>query len=178
MLAEDDITRGWLTLGRVTADSRAFFGNDCVAPYDSTLGADVLLGVKSIMPRNKIVKSNSIHFGSPSILLPTRQRIDTSSTSQQTQNQLTYTPSNVRWFCRGLFELIVLPFPLLILTFFGYVGADFAAQYYMDGQLGMVLFIFFTVGPALGVFSLALMLVVKWTWMGTYRPGHHFMWSW
>ena len=178
MLAEDDISKGWLTLGRVTAGKRAFFGNDCVAPYESNLGSDVLLGVKSIMPRNKTVSSNTIHFGSPSIPLPTRQRIDISSVSQQTQSSLTYTPSNFRWYCRGLFELIVLPFPLLILTFFGYVGADFAAQYYIDGRPGMVVFVFVAVGPALGVFSLILMLAVKWTWMGTYRPGHHFMWSW
>ena len=36
----------------------------------------------------------------------------------------------------------------------------------------------FATGPALGVFSVVLMLVIKWGWMGTFRPGNHYMWSW
>jgi len=77
-----------------------------------------------------------------------------------------------------LFEFLVLPTPLLLLYLFGYIGADYVAHYVYQGQLGMAALVFISIGPALGVFSVVLMLVIKWGVMGAFRPGNHFMWSW
>ena len=176
IVSEDDVSYGWLTVGHVTAGNKAFFGNDCVVPHSSELGSNVLLGVKSAMPRSKRMFSGEIHFGSPSIALPTMQHPSLATSAAETE-ALTYSPGYSRYWLRATFELVTIPIPLLVLFFTGYVCSDYVAHFYTTGQMTLAALVVVGSGPGLAVLSVALMIATKWVCFGWYRPGNHLMWS-
>jgi non-ribosomal peptide synthetase-like protein len=170
-IADEDIRRGWMQLESVAIGDRVFIGNDAVVPPGTTLPSDALIGVKSKPPAGRKVQSGETWFGSPPILLPARQRVNSADVA------LTFNPTRMRKFGRAAYEALNISFPSMLYITFG----TWAVEIFGDKLIAKNYFGF------LGLFILASTLIplavmfvaatVKWMTMGRYGPQVRPMWS-
>ncbi|MBL1258210.1 Pls/PosA family non-ribosomal peptide synthetase [Methylocystis sp. Sn-Cys] len=170
-IGDEDIRRGWMHLEPVAAGDRVFVGNDAVVPPGATLPSDVLIGVKSKPPAGQKVESGDTWFGSPPILMPARQKLDSADVA------LTFNPTRLRRFGRAAYEALNISLPsMLYITLGTWAVEIFGDKLIAKDYLGFAgLFILASM-----VIPFAVMLVaagVKWTTMGRYRPQVRPMWS-
>ncbi|KAF2992480.1 Dimodular nonribosomal peptide synthase [Methylocystis sp. MJC1] len=170
-LGDEDIRRGWMHLKPVEAGDRVFIGNDAVVPPGAILPSDALIGVKSKPPAGQKVESGDTWFGSPPILMPARQRVDSADAT------LTFNPTRLRRFGRAAYEALNISLPsMLYITLGTWAVEVFGDKLIAKDYLGFAgLFIL-----ASTFIPFAVMLVaaaVKWTTMGGYRPQVRPMWS-
>jgi non-ribosomal peptide synthetase-like protein len=77
VFGDEEMHRGWMTLHKVKTGDRVFFGNDSVIAGGSVIESDALIGVKSKMPEGNLqVKTGETWFGSPPIVIPSRQKME------------------------------------------------------------------------------------------------------
>lgn len=171
LLGDEDIRRGWMTLEKVTTGDRVFVGNDAVVPPGTNFESDSLLGIKSLPPTSRHLRSGETWFGSPSISFPTRQRVDGISAA------MTYQPSLGKRLGRMVFEAFHTSFPTMLFITLGYYTVE-RLDGLMDQRLwGQVFLLFLFASIAIPIVMTASTIVAKWLFMGVYKPTIKPMWS-
>lgn len=172
MLGDEELRGGWMILKPTRVGNRSFVGNGAYVPDGSNVPDDVLIGVQTRTPKNEQLKSGQTWMGSPPLLLPAREQTTGFPVS------LTFRPSIKRRWARGLVEAlrIVLPLALVIAT--GYLivvlvmplAADDGWGIQVAGALALA-------GCLYGLASFLIVVALKWTLLGNYRPRVAPMWT-
>ncbi|MEN5082175.1 Pls/PosA family non-ribosomal peptide synthetase [Bosea sp. TWI1241] len=174
VLGDEDVRRGWMTTKTVRTGSRVFIGNDSVLPPGTDLPDGALIGIKSKPPADVAMQPGETRFGSPPILLPSRQRFDDADAAK------TFAPPRWRRILRAVFELFSASMPTMLFITLGTYTAElvlFPALYAAD-TWAEFLPTFVACAVATSVILALAVLVVKWLLMGVYRPGNRGLWSW
>ncbi len=113
-------------------------------------------------------------FGSPPILLPSRQRFDDADIAK------TFRPPLWRRILRAVFELFSASMPTMMFITFGTITAELFLFPALERAQSWAEFAPVFIACAIGT-SIALataVLLVKWLLMGVYRSGNRGLWSW
>lgn len=173
MLGDVEVRGNILKLKKTVMEPRAFAGNCSVVPQGTILASGTLLGVLSIAPpADTPMAQSSSCFGSPPVLMPTRQKIEGHAES------LLYRPSKARVAARLTVEgcRIVLPRALIVFGLgfalqLAYAGYDKIGAVYTLLFLPIFYLIWFAI-PALLITAL-----LKWTLIGRYKNVEWPLWS-
>jgi non-ribosomal peptide synthetase-like protein len=174
VLGDEDVRRGWMTSKRVRTGDQVFIGNDAVVPPGAFLPTGSLLGIKSKPPTDVDMLPGETRFGSPPILLPSRQRFDDADIAK------TFRPPMWRRVLRAVFELFSASMPTMLFITLGTIAAELVLFPALARAESWAEFAPTFIACAIAT-SLALatvVLVVKWLLMGVYRPGNRGLWSW
>eukprot|EP01041_Mallomonas_annulata_P001234 gene1234-2392_t len=172
IICEDEVENGTVSLSSLSVANRVFIGNAAIIPGGSILEEGALVGVLSMVPSSKIVHGGESYFGSPPIKLSKRSTVQSSA-----KRRLTETPSRFRYYTRLIFEFLILPTPLCVLLYCGFILSDLIYEFMYYEMYGEALAIFFSSGIAIGIVCLLVVLVIKWVWMQRFTPGNHYLWS-
>lgn len=174
VLGDEDVRRGWMTAKSVRTGDRVFIGNDAVVPPGAFLPTGSLLGIKSKPPADVAMQPGETRFGSPPILLPSRQRFDDADIAK------TFRPPVWRRILRAVLELFSASMPTMMFITLGTITAElflFPALESAEGWSEFApVFIACAVGTSIALASAVLLM--KWLVMGVYRPGNRGLWSW
>lgn len=170
MLGSPTVAHGFFTTGKVHVGNRTFLGNSAVIPAGTVIGSDSLIGCLSTPPGNGQAVDGASWFGSPPILLPTRQKDACYAES------LTYKPSRRMVLMRLAIEAarILLPMLLFVCTAITFLDVLRPAWETSIWLIWPMLPVGYMAG-ALAAF--VVLLALKWTVIGRYRPGTHPLWS-
>jgi non-ribosomal peptide synthetase-like protein len=174
-LGEADIRGQQLILSKTIIESNSFVGNSALIPQGYHLNGNMLIGVLSTPPDDaQMAKSDARDwFGSPAIPLPRRQE------SNPFPPELTIHPKPARKLARGLVEFIriILPESAIIccsILFIAY-GHDLVTQ---EPLWKIILYFPFYYLFYMGVPAFLLTVLLKWVFIGKYKPKQRPMWSW
>ncbi len=171
IFGDEEIHRGWMTLGTVKTGDRSFFGNLSVVPAGSVIDDDALLGVKSRMPESLHIKQGETWFGCPAIPMPNREKVTQALGA-------TYRPPRYMRYVRMVFEGLHTSFPTAALITFAYITADIMVHPIDNGWWWTAVGYFLVAGIAVSFAMFMVSLMIKWFMMGIYRPLMKPMWSW
>lgn len=172
VLGDEDVRRGWMTLRKVKTEARVFVGNDAVVPPGSHIPTGALIGIKSKPPANEQMSAGDTWFGSPPIQLPVRQ------TFGNVAANWTFEPSRWRRLGRGIFEAFNLSLPTMLFITFGTLAVEVLAPSIVAGDWGTLLPLFMAASIVISAAMVLVVIGVKWTLMGVYKPTMKPMWSW
>ncbi|MDJ1157742.1 amino acid adenylation domain-containing protein [Chelatococcus sp. SYSU_G07232] len=172
VLGDEDVRRGWMTLKAVKTEARVFVGNDAVVPPGSHIPTGSLIGIKSKPPANTLMSAGDTWFGSPPIKLPVRQRFDGIGANW------TFEPSRWRRLGRAVFEAFNLSLPTMLFITFGTLAVEVLAPSIIGGEWWTLLPLFLAASVVISCAMALVVIGVKWTLMGVYRPTMKPMWSW
>ncbi|MFZ1572358.1 MAG: Pls/PosA family non-ribosomal peptide synthetase, partial [Candidatus Kapaibacterium sp.] len=173
-LGETDVRGQQLIIENTLIGSNSFVGNSALISQGYVLNDDMLIGVLSLPPneeQTKIHKSKD-WFGSPSIPLPRRQG------SGDYDQSLTFRPTKLIWAARAIVELIRCILPETILLCCSTLFIAFIHDILIDYSWWEFIiyfpfyFLFF-----IGLPTLVFTLLLKWIFIGKYKPKHMPMWS-
>ncbi|HEY4326362.1 MAG TPA: Pls/PosA family non-ribosomal peptide synthetase [Mucilaginibacter sp.] len=174
-LGEADIRAQQLILNKTTIDSNSFVGNSALIPQGYHLSGNMLIGVLSTPPDEKQLSANDAKdwFGSPAIPLPHRQE------SHPFPPELTIRPKKRRKVARGVIEFIriILPESAIIccsILFIAY-GHDLLVE---EPLWKIILYFPFYYLFFMGIPAFLLTVLLKWGFIGKYKPKQRPMWSW
>jgi non-ribosomal peptide synthetase-like protein len=171
VLGDEEMRRGWMTLGTVTTGSRVFIGNDAVVPPGYDIASGALIGVKSKPPEGGQVGADETWFGSPPIQLPVRQRFNSAITD-------TYEPPKRLKWGRALFEGFNITLPTALFITFATMAMEVLSSSVTEGRWGTALALCVVASVVIAVVQLLVAAAYKWLLMGVYKPTMHPMWSW
>ncbi len=171
-LGDQEIRHGRLTLRRTSVGQRTFVGNSAFVPSGSHLPDDALVGCLSVPPADAPLVPGQACFGSPAIVLPSRQQ------STCYDARLTFRPRRWAIVQRLAIEAVRILLPRGAL----FVAICFGLDYFdgLPDDMGLplalmtvpLLYVALFVAPAvLGVAAL------KWAVVGRYRPAEYPLWS-
>ena len=166
------IHRGRFQIARNKIGERSFVGNSAILPIGKSLGDRCLLGVQSVPPMEfSKTPDGSDWLGSPSFQLPLRQP------SLAFSDKETFEPTTSliiqRLFIDGLRILI----PSLIALSSVILGAmGFSAIFRFGGNRALI-FLAPILVLGLGWLSAFLVIALKWSIMGRFRPTIKPLWS-
>ncbi|MCR8559774.1 amino acid adenylation domain-containing protein [Mucilaginibacter sp. BJC16-A38] len=174
-LGEADIRGQQLILEKTTIEGNSFVGNSALIPQGYHLDGNMLIGVLSTPPDKQQMADNDARdwFGSPAIPLPRRQE------SNPFPPELTIHPKTSRKIARGLVEFIriILPESAIIcgsILFIAY-GHDLV----VDEPLWKIILYFpFYYLFYMGIPAFLITVLLKWAFIGKYKPKQRPMWSW
>ena len=174
VLGDEDVRRGWMTSKPVRTGSQVFIGNDSVLPPGTYLPDGALIGIKSKPPSDTEMQPGETRFGSPPILLPSRQRFDDADIAK------TFRPPAWRRVLRAVFELFSASMPTMMFITLGTYTAELVLfpALYKSETWAEFFPTFVACAVATSVILAAAVLVVKWLLMGVYKPGNRGLWSW
>jgi non-ribosomal peptide synthetase-like protein len=174
-LGEADVRGQQLILSKTIIDSNSFVGNSALIPQGYHLYGNMLIGVLSTPPDARQMEANEARdwFGSPAIPLPRRQE------SNPFPAELTIHPHIARKIARGLVEFIriILPESAIIcfsILFIAY-GHDLVTQ---EPLWKIILYFPFYYLFYMGIPAFLLTVLMKWAFIGKYKPKQRPMWSW
>ncbi len=174
-LGEADIRGQQLILDNTTIENNSFVGNSALIPQGYHLNSNMLIGVLSTPPDKAQMEANSARdwFGSPAIPLPRRQE------SNPFPPQLTIHPHISRKIARGIVEFIriVLPETFIIccsILFIAY-GHDLVTE---EPLWKIILYFPFYYLFYMGIPAFLMTVLLKWAFIGKYKPKQRPMWSW
>ena len=173
-LGEEEISRGWMTLGTVKTGDQVFVGNAAVVPMNTVIPDRVLIGVQSKAPGGNEMAEGSTWFGSPPIRLPVRQRFGADSV------RMTFEPTRSMRTRRAIVEALNASFPTMLMICFGSAAIALLNPWIDDLDEHVWPLLVFFLAMSTGI-SFALMLASaaqKWLLMGVYKPTMQPMWSW
>lgn len=173
-LGDEDVRRGWMTSQTVRVGSRAFIGNDAVLAPGAVVPDGALIGIKSKPPGDEAMEPGETRFGSPPIRLPVRQRFDGADVAQ------TFRPPFWRRALRAVLELFSASMPTMMFITLGTLAADYVLFPALESSAHWSEFlpVFIATCVACSFILAGVVLAVKWTVMGTYRPGDRGLYSW
>ena len=174
-LGESDIRAQQLILDKTTIENNSFVGNSALIPQGYHLNSNMLIGVLSIPPDAQQLAANDARdwFGSPAIPLPRRQE------SNPFPPELTIHPNTARKLARSFVEFIriILPESAIIccsILFIAY-GHDLVTQ---EPLWKIILYFPFYYLFYMGIPAFLLTVLLKWVFIGKYKPKQRPMWSW
>ncbi len=174
-LGEADIRGQQLILDKTTIASFSFVGNSALIPQGYHLGGNMLIGVLSTPPDASQLYGSPAHdwFGSPAIALPRRQQSNTFPP------ELTIHPKKRRKLARGLVEFIriILPESAIICSSILFIA--YGHDLLVDEPLWKIILYFpFYYLFFMGLPAFLLTVILKWLFIGKYRPQQKPMWTW
>ena len=171
MLGDEDQRGGWMVLHPTRIGNRSFVGNGAYVAGGANVPDEVLIGVQTRTPENEQLRSGQTWMGSPPLLLPARERIEGFPES------LTFRPSWIRRFGRGLVESLRIVLPLAFVIASGYLIVQVVVPIAEDEEwLSMVNALALS-GLLYGLGSFLLVVALKWILVGRYRPRAAPMWT-
>jgi non-ribosomal peptide synthetase-like protein len=172
VLGDEEVRGGWMILKPTFIGTRSFIGNRAYVPDGTAVPDDVLIGVLTRAPRNDQLASGQTWLGSPPLLLAAREAVTGFPDS------LTFRPSLLRRWSRGLVEAMRIVLPLAVVIAAGYVIVRAVMPLAQEDGWGTKVAVVLSAAGCL--FRLASFLVVvalKWTLVGRYRPCAAPMWT-
>ena len=171
MLGDEELRGGWMVLHPTGIGDRSFVGNGAYVPDGAAVPADVLIGVQTRTPENRLLKSGQTWLGSPPLLLPARERLTGFDDS------LTFHPSPLRWLARAGIEALRIVLPLAFLIATGYVIVQTVMPIAEEGDWLATAGALALAGCLFGLLSFLLVAAIKWILLGRYRPRAAPMWT-
>jgi non-ribosomal peptide synthetase-like protein len=174
-LGEADVRGQVLILNKTVIDSNSFVGNSALIPQGYHLLGNMLIGVLSTPPDEEQMAANTAKdwFGSPAIPLPRRQE------SNPFPPELTIHPKKRRKVARGLVEFIRIILPETAIITFSIFFIAYAHDLVVEEPLWKIVLYFpFYYLFFMGIPAFLLTLILKWTFIGKYKPKQRPMWSW
>lgn len=172
-LGDAQIRHGRLTLKRTRIGTRTFIGNGALVPDGTDVPDGVLIGCLSVPPEDASrMREGTTWFGIPSEELPTRQ------TFAGYKADLTFRPTPWRIAGRLAVEFvrIVLPGAVTLACTMLLISATY--EMYDDYGVAVSALSFAPLYLAIfGIPVFAVTVLVKWLFVGRYRPGEHPMWT-
>jgi len=171
-LSASHVEEGWVRLAPIKLRHRVFVGNNAVIPPDTILGEGSLIGVLTLAPLNRTAACDR-HVpwvGSPAIRLPARER------GVEYGDERTFRPSRGLFYARACFELLRLALPGAFTTLVAVSTLESALNLWHRmgmATLGLLPLMFAAASAALGI----VVVVVKWSVVGRYRPFTQPFWS-
>lgn len=174
-LGEADIRGQQLILDKTRIESYSFVGNSALIPQGYHLQGNMLIGVLSTPPDAQQMEESKARdwFGSPAIPLPRRQE------SNPFPPELTITPKKRRKLIRGTVEFIriILPESAIICSSILFIA--YGHDLVVDQPLWKIILNFpFYYLFYMGLPAFLLTVVLKWLFVGKYRPHQKPMWTW
>ena len=173
MLGDEEQRGGWVVLRPTTIGNRSFVGNGAYVADGAAVPDDVLIGVQTRTPENDQLRSGQTWMGSPPLLLPARERLEGFPQS------LTFRPAWGRKLGRAAIESLRIVLPLAFVIASGYLIVQLVMPLAEAEDVE-----WFTVANALawagvcyGLGSFLLVVALKWTLVGRYRPRAAPMWT-
>ena len=171
LLGDEEIDGGWMTVQPTVVSRRSFVGNGAYVPDGTHIPENVLIGVQSRAPANTDMKYGDTWLGSPPISLPAREE-----TTGFPEN-LTFRPSILRRFGRGLVEAFRIVAPHAIVIAVGYtIVLDLmpiaGAGLWFDTCIDLAF-----AGLYYGVGSFLFVVALKWPLVGRYKKRAAPMWT-
>ena len=174
-LGEADVRAQQLILNKTIIDSNSFVGNSALIPQGYHLFGNMLIGVLSTPPTEQQMAESSARdwFGSPAIPLPRRQE------STPFPPELTINPKIGRKIARGTVEFIRIILPESIIICCSILFIAYGHDLVVDGPLWYTIlmfpiyYLFF-----MGLPAFLLTVLMKWVFIGVYKPKQMPMWSW
>lgn len=130
LVGDEQVRRNMVTLKKTKLNNRAFLGNWCLVPQGSQLASNTLVGVLSSPPKVPLKEGQSC-FGSPPLLMPSRQR-----GTETHADKLLYAPGAGKIALRLFIEGMRIIVPRIIIVF----GLGFGLQVFESGyeKIGIV----------------------------------------
>lgn len=173
-LGEEEISHGWMHMGKVKVGNQVFIGNGAVIPMNTTVPDNVLVGVQSRSPAGNEMKSGETWFGSPAIRLPVRQKFRADGA------HWTFEPTRWMMIRRAVVEALNASFPTMLMISFGSICISFLSPYVddLDEHVWPILFFFIAMSTVISFLMMLASVAQKWLFMGVYKPTMNPMWSW
>ena len=174
-LGEADIRAQQLILSKTIIDSNSFVGNSALIPQGYHLFGNMLIGVLSTPPSEEQMAANTARdwFGSPAIPLPRRQE------STPFPPELTIHPKLGRKIARGLVEFIRIILPETAIICGSILFIAYGHDLVVDEPLWYTIVMFpFYYLFFMGIPAFLLTVLLKWVFIGIYKPKQRPMWSW
>lgn len=171
MLGDEEQRGGWMVLRRTRIGHRSFVGNGAYVPDGTTFPEDFLLGVQSSSPTNEQMQPGQTWMGSPPMLLPARETIESQDPT------LTFRPSKGRRLARACIEGLRIVVPLAFIIAVGYVTVYETMDYVTEEDwLGFAVALTLA-GLCYAAIAFAFVWSAKWLLIGKYRPRLAPMWT-
>ena len=171
MLGDEHIDGGWMTMQPTVISRRSFVGNGSYIPDGTILPENVLIGVHSSAPDNDKMRDGDTWLGSPPINLPAREQ------TSGFPESLTYRPSPIRRFARGLIEAFRIVAPHAIVISVGYTIVAHVMPLAGLGEWGDVIRYLTIAGLLYGVGTFVFIVALKWLLIRRYRTCSIPMWT-
>lgn len=174
-LGESDVRGQQLILDRTTIDSFSFVGNSALIPQGYHLEGNMLIGVLSTPPDAEQMSGSKARdwFGSPAIPLPRRQE------SNPFPPELTMRPKRRRKVARGTVEFIRIILPESAIICFSILFIAYGHDLVVDQPLWKIILYFpFYYLFYMGIPAFLLTVLLKWIFIGKYKPQQKPMWTW
>ncbi|WP_183558966.1 Pls/PosA family non-ribosomal peptide synthetase [Mucilaginibacter sp. SP1R1] len=174
-LGEADVRGQQLMLSHTTIDNFSFVGNSALIPQGYHLNGNMLIGVLSSPPSEQQMADNDARdwFGSPAIPLPRRQE------SNPFPPELTIRPKPLRKLARGTVEFIRIILPESAIICFSILFIAYGHDLIVNEPLWKIILYFpFYYLFYMGVPAFLLTVILKWLFIGKYKPKQRPMWSW
>jgi len=157
---------GWLHVAPIEVGPGTFLGNSCILPAGTKLGADGLIGVLTMAPRE--TADGTSWFGTPALELP--------RVPDQGDPSRTTTPPRRLVIARAVMDAIRILLPATVsVAIAALVFCALESVAAADGLLAMAAvtpFVLLAAGIAASAFTIA----AKWLIIGRYRAGEHPFW--
>jgi non-ribosomal peptide synthetase-like protein len=173
-LGEEEISRGWMHIGKVKVGNQVFIGNGAVIPMNTTVPDNALVGVQSRSPAGDTMKAGETWFGSPAIKLPVRQKFKADG------EHWTFEPTRWMMIRRAIVEALNASFPTMLMISLGSACIAFLSPYVddLDEHVWPILFFFIAMSTVISFLMMLASVAQKWLFMGVYKPQMNPMWSW
>lgn len=173
-LGEEEISHGWMHMGKVKVGNQVFIGNGAVIPMNTTVPDNALIGVQSRSPAGNEMKPGETWFGSPAIKLPVRQKFRADGA------HWTFEPTRWMMIRRAVVEALNASFPTMLMISFGSISISFLSPYVddLDEHVLPILFFFIAMSTVISFLMMLASVAQKWLFMGVYKPTINPMWSW
>jgi non-ribosomal peptide synthetase-like protein len=171
MLGDEEQRDGWMVLRPTSIGNRSFVGNGAYVSDGAAVPDDVLIGVQTRTPDNGQLKSGQMWIGSPPLLLPARECLSGFDDS------LTFHPSRMRRLGRGIVEALRIVLPLAVVIAAGYLIIQLVMPIAGEEKWLQMAAALALAGCLFGLGSFLLVVVLKWTLIGRYRPLAAPMWT-
>lgn len=173
-LGEADVRGQQLILDKTVIGDNSFVGNSALIPQGYKLPSRMLIGVLSTPPSDEQLNSSDARdwFGSPAIPLPRRQESRTFSAT------LTLRPSPARLLGRSLVEFVRIILPETTILICSILFIAYAHNLVVDKPWWRMMlelpfyYLFF-----MGVPAFLVTMILKWVFVGKYRPEQKPMWT-
>ena len=171
IVGDEDTRGGWMVLKPTRLGHRTFIGNGAYVADGADIPDDVLLGVQSRVPPNADLAAGQTWIGSPPIRLPAREA------STAFADELTFRPSRLRQSARGLVEGLRIVLPLAMIIAVGYVIVRSVLPFTERDEWGRAALALAVAGSLYGLVAFSVVVALKWTLVGRYRPRAAPMWT-
>jgi non-ribosomal peptide synthetase-like protein len=171
VLGDEEVRGGWMVLKPTRVGKRSFIGNGAYVADGAVVPDDVLIGVQTRAPRNEELASGQTWMGSPPVLLPARERVESAPEA------LTFQPSRGRQIARGVVEALRIVLPLAVIIAAGYLIIRLVMPLAEDEEWTSLAVALAISGCLFGLASFLGVAALKWILIGRYRPRAAPMWT-